>query len=145
MQLDEYMALPRERQERYLEGLSAAELLQAGIDLYNARHYWHAHEAWEAVWLDAPREQRSFYQGLIQVTAAFVHLTRSEYPGTVRLLDAGIEKLAAYPASYLGIDLGHLVAGASAARQRVVTLGELRLAEFDRESIPRIDAAAPPV
>jgi predicted metal-dependent hydrolase len=113
-------------------------LLRFGVDLYNARHFWHAHEAWEQVWLDAEDELRPFYQGLIQVTAAFVHVVRDEYPGSVRLLEAGIEKLAAYPASFMAIELGALVEGARQAHARLVELGERRIGQFERELIPRI-------
>src|SRR3990172_4554127 len=96
MRLDEYLATGDEQRTAYLASLSPAGLLALGIELYNAGHFWHAHEAWEAAWLDAPNELRAFYQGLIQVTAAFVHVTRNEYPGSVRLLAAGIEKLEGY-------------------------------------------------
>ena len=124
-----------------LVGLTAAELLQLGIELYNEGRFFEAHEAWEAVWLEAERPLRDFYQGLIQVAAAFVHLTRDEYPGTVKLLAEGTRKLEAYPAAFMGLDLGALVAGAKAARQRVVALGERRLAEFEQGLIPRIEAS----
>src|SRR5687767_11375580 len=90
--------------EKDLEGLTANELLQLGIDLYNAGQYFEAHEAWEAVWLDAPQEERFFYQGLIQITAAFVHLTRNEYPGTVKLLAEGTAKLELYLPRHLGVE-----------------------------------------
>ena len=141
MTVDEYMALSRMEQERSLEGLSAEELLRFGIDLFNAGHYWHSHEAWEAVWMDAPQELRAFYQGLIQVAAAFVHLTRDEYPGTVKLLAEGIGKLEAYPASFMGLDLAALVAAAAAVRQRAVALGARRLEEIDAGLLPRIEAS----
>jgi predicted metal-dependent hydrolase len=134
------MALSREEQERWLEGLTGDELLWFGVELYNAGHYWHAHEAWEQVWMEAPNELRAFYQGLIQVTAAFVHVVRSEYPGSVRLLEEGIAKLERYPASFMRIDLGGLVAGARAARALLVELGERRIGEFDRELVPGIQA-----
>jgi predicted metal-dependent hydrolase len=124
--------------DAYLESLSPKDLLQLGIDLYNAGHYWNAHEAWEQVWLDAERELRGFYQGLIQVTAAFVHVTRNEYPGSIRLLDAGIEKLERYPASFMGVRLAPLLDGARAARSRLQHLGAKRIADFDRALIPRI-------
>jgi uncharacterized protein len=119
-----------------LTQLSADELLALGVALYNARYFFEAHEAWEAVWLDAPRELRSFYQGLIQITAAFVHVTRNEYPGSVRLLAEGIDKLRRYQSSFMGLDLAAMIEGAAAARDRLVELGEKRLAEFDRALIP---------
>jgi len=141
MEVEEYTALDSEARERHLETLSAEELLQLGVDLYNAGEYWHAHEAWEAVWLDAERELRYFYQGLIQVAAAFVHLTRGEYPGTVSLLDGGREKLELYPASFQGVALGRLLSGVKAARAEVGALGAKRLAEFDRALIPQIEVS----
>jgi predicted metal-dependent hydrolase len=142
MTAEAYFAAPHGlERDAYLESLPPEALLQLGIDLYNAGHYWNAHEAWEQVWLDAEREQRAFYQGLIQVTAAFVHVTRDEYPGAIRLLDAGIEKLEKYPATYLGVQLGPLLAGARACRSRLQHLGEKRIADFDRALIPKIDTS----
>jgi predicted metal-dependent hydrolase len=139
MMTEAYFAAPQGHdRDAYLESLSPEELLQLGIDLYNAGHYWNTHEAWEQVWLDAERELRGFYQGLIQLTAAFVHVTRNEYPGAIRLLDAGIEKLERYPASFMGVRLAPLLEGARAARSRLQHLGAKRIADFDRALIPRI-------
>ena len=138
MRVDEYMALGREEQERSLEGLTDEELLRFGVDLFNAGHYWHSHEVWEAVWMDAPQELRAFYQGLIQVAAGLVHLVRNEYPGTERLLEAGVEKLERYGASRLGVDLERLVRESKAARERVLAVGPKGLAGIERESLPLI-------
>jgi predicted metal-dependent hydrolase len=145
MQPSEYVALETPEREAYLESLAPEELLALGVELYNDRHFWHAHEAWEAVWLDAPTPQRAFYQGLIQVTAAFVHVTRHEYPGSVKLLEAGIDKLRRYPDGYLGIASAALIAGTEAALARLAELGERRIREFDGDLIPtiaRVDAPA---
>jgi hypothetical protein len=139
MTIEGYFAAHDEERDAYLEAQAPQALLQLGIDLYNAGHYWNAHEAWEQVWLDSEREMRGFYQGLIQITAAFVHVARNEYPGAIRLLDAGIEKLERYPASFHGVRLAGLISGAKAARSRLWGLGEHRIAEFDRALIPRVE------
>jgi predicted metal-dependent hydrolase len=141
MTIEGYFAVEGDERDAYLEAQTPEALLQLGVDLYNAGHYWNAHEAWEQVWLDAERDPRAFYQGLIQVTAAFVHVTRNEFPGAIRLLDAGIEKLEKYPATYLGVRLDALLTGAKAARSRLWALGEQRIAEFDRALIPKIETA----
>jgi hypothetical protein len=140
--IDGYFGVHDEDRDAYLEAQTPDALLQLGIDLYNAGHYWNAHEAWEQVWLDSEREMRGFYQGLIQVTAAFVHVTRNEFPGAIRLLDAGIEKLQKYPASFRGVRLEPLLTGARSARSRLWALGEKRIDEFDRALIPRIETDA---
>jgi predicted metal-dependent hydrolase len=142
--IDAYMAATDAEREAYLESLSGEGLLQLGIDLYNAGHYWHAHEAWEQVWLEAPNDLRFFYQGLIQVAAAFVHVTKNEYPGSVRLLAAGIAKLEAYSPEMLGVNVAALLAGASDAQAELLRLGEKGLRGFDRTLIPRLRRTASP-
>ncbi len=138
MTIEGYFGVEGDEREEYLGSLSPDELLQLGIDLYNAGHYWNAHEAWEEVWLESERGMRNFYQGLIQVAAGFVHVTRNRYPGGVKLLGSGIEKLELYRGDFMGVDLASLVAGARAARTRLLELGEDRIGEFDRSLIPRI-------
>jgi predicted metal-dependent hydrolase len=142
MTVERYFEAEGDEREEYLGSLTPEELLQLGIDLYNGGHFWNAHEAWEEVWLESERGLRGFYQGLIQVSAAFVHVTRNRYPGGVKLLGEGIEKLQKYPPSFMGVELGPLVKGARAARERLLELGEARIGEFDRALIPRIEQAA---
>ena len=125
-------------------GMTPEELLLEGMRLYNEGSFFEAHEAWEEVWLEAEASEREFYQGLIQVTAAFVHVTRNEYPGSVRLLDAGIAKLARYGASRRGIKVAPFVEGARRAREALLALGERRLSEFDRAAIPRLEREVAP-
>jgi uncharacterized protein len=139
MTIEGYFGVHGDERDAYLEAQTPDALLQLGIDLYNAGHYWNAHEAWEQVWLDSERDMRGFYQGLIQVTAAFVHVTRNEFPGAIRLLDAGIEKLEKYPATFHGVQLNDLLRGARQARSRLWALGEKRITEFDRALIPGIE------
>lgn len=138
MRVEEYVAAPDDEREAHLASLDAPGLLRFGVDLYHAGEYWHAHEAWEAAWLAAPTGLHGFYQGLIQLTAAFVHLRRGQYPGAVRLLAAAIEKLAAYPADCMGLDVASLLAAARRALARLQELGEKRVREFDWAMAPRI-------
>jgi predicted metal-dependent hydrolase len=121
------------------EGMSHEELLQLGADRFNAKQFFEAQEAWEEVWLDSARELRHFYQGLIQVAAAYVHLQRNEYPGTVRLLHEGLRKIEAYPPVMLGVDLAGLAKASRAIESRVLELGERRLKEIDIASLPRVE------
>jgi hypothetical protein len=138
MDVEAYMALTDEPRKALIESSEKQALVQLGADLYNAGHFWHAHEAWEEVWLEAETPDRDFYQGLIQVAAAFVHVTRSEYPGSVRLLDSGISKLARYRQGLDGVALAPFVDGARRAREALLSLGEKRVSEFDRRLIPPV-------
>jgi predicted metal-dependent hydrolase len=77
--------------------------LAEGLRLYDAGEFFAAHEAWESVWLPAQEPDKTFLQGLIQVTAAFHHWQRENRLGTSRLLRAALGRLERYPACFGGI------------------------------------------
>jgi hypothetical protein len=112
-------------------------LLQ-GLRQFNEGFFFEAHETWEDLWYPSPWPARRFLQGLIQLAAAFVHLARGEYPGTIRLLDASLVKLSSFPPNYLGLEVGRLLAEARRAREELRSLGPERFAGWDRARIPRI-------
>jgi predicted metal-dependent hydrolase len=67
--------------------------LQEGLRLFNARKFFEAHEALEALWLKAAGDEKTFLHGLIQVAAAFHHFTRGNLAGFRSLLEKGSLKL----------------------------------------------------
>jgi uncharacterized protein len=82
--------------------------LAEGLRCYQAREFFAAHEAWESVWLGAKEPEKTFLQGLIQVTAAFHHLQRNNLRGTASLLQAALGRLERYPSHFGGISLALL-------------------------------------
>jgi uncharacterized protein len=82
--------------------------LAEGLRLYDAGEFFTAHEAWESVWLELPEPEKTFLQGLIQVTAAFHHLQRNNLLGTSLLLQAALRRLDRYPEFFGGISVGLL-------------------------------------
>jgi predicted metal-dependent hydrolase len=62
--------------------------LAEGLRLYNSGELFNAHEQWESVWLTASEPEKTFLQGLIQVTAAFHPLQRDNRLGAALLLQA---------------------------------------------------------
>ncbi len=113
-------------------------ILVAGVEQYNAGYFFEAHETLEELWLPSPWPFRPFLQGIIQMSAGFVHLMRHEYPGTVRLLGRAIEKLAAAPDAYMGIDAKQFVADARKAHAELEALGPDHFQEWDLRRVPKI-------
>ena len=105
---------------------------------FNEGLFFQSHETLEDVWIVSPWPVRNFFQGIIQIAAAFVHLKRNEYPGTDHLLAEAILKLEGFAPRYLGVDVERLVADARRAHDEVLALGEERLRFFDRRLFPRI-------
>lgn len=82
------------------ETVSASEVpvkLREGGDLFDARSFWHAHEAWETAW-HALRAQgdvdgAAFVRGLILVAAACENATRGKEAGFKRQGAEGLHAL----------------------------------------------------
>lgn len=106
--------------------------LVAGVEHFNGHRFWEAHEAWERYWLDARDESRLFFQGLIQLAAAYYHVDRGTLRGAGRLFDAALEKLSAFPPGYCGIDREEAIAAARSHRRAVLDGASIRAGEFPK-------------
>jgi hypothetical protein len=87
---------------------SEEELFARGVELFNTRCFFEAHEAWEEIWLYTAPPEKTFLQGLIQVTAAFHHHSRENLRGTKSLLRAGLLKLEDFPPHHRGLNIEKL-------------------------------------
>lgn len=79
-----------------------------GVEHFNAGRFWEAHESWETLWLVSDSEMRQFLQGLIQLAAAYLHLRRANFSGSIRLFDAALGRLEAIPDGYCGVAISDL-------------------------------------
>lgn len=113
-----------------------AELFARGIELFNTRYFFEAHEAWEEIWLHTEPPEKTFLQGLIQVTAAFHHHSRENLRGTKSLLRAGLTKLEDFPPHHRELNIEKL---REAARKWLAALD--RGEETRRPALPRIAPA----
>ncbi len=103
--------------------------LALGAAEWDRREFFDAHEVWEEVWQRERRPLRSFYQGLILLAAGLHHWTGTHRPRGVRIkLSSGIERLAPYAPSYLGVDVSAMVADAAVLLRRSAGLDAAALA-----------------
>src|SRR5579862_1913561 len=77
----------------------------AGIQCFNNREFFEAHEAWEDVWRDCDPEPRRFYQGLIQAAVALHHWGNGNWRGARRLFQSGRAYMSAFPSHSNGLNI----------------------------------------
>jgi len=70
--------------------------LRLACEQFNAGRYFECHETIEEIWQEEQGDVRDLYKGLIQVAAAFVHVSRGNRRGAERLLRTGLGYLAPY-------------------------------------------------
>jgi predicted metal-dependent hydrolase len=75
-----------------------------GVQLFNCGKFWNAHEAWEQVWLRHKEDERLFFQGLIQLAAAYHHLVQKKsVRGMLNNFEKAYAKLEVFRPQYLGV------------------------------------------
>ncbi|MHB8846545.1 MAG: DUF309 domain-containing protein [Nitrospirota bacterium] len=86
------------------------EALDRGINLFNEKRFFEAHEEWEEEWrLMTEGEDKTFFQGLILASAAFLHYTRHECMGAKELLKRSIPSLRAGMDGHPDVSVGQLI------------------------------------
>jgi uncharacterized protein len=82
--------------------------LAAGLSCYRREEFFDAHEHWESAWMGAKDAERSFLQGLIQLTVAFHHLTAGNSAGALSLLRRASIRFERCPECFGGVDVAAL-------------------------------------
>ena len=97
-----------------LEEKDKVAAFRRGIEQFNAHEFWEAHESWELVWLPAPEPDKTFLQGIIQVSAGLYHYQEDNLIGARSLMRRGLDKIEPFPESYRGLRLEELRVSARA-------------------------------
>lgn len=100
------------------------------VEQFNQQQFYACHDTLEAIWMEAPQPQKTFYQAVLQIAVALYHLENSNLRGAVILLGEGINKLRNYPASYSGIDIDELLIASAtllSTLQQKDTLAEINI------------------
>lgn len=94
-----------------------------GIEQFNAGQFFDQHETLELLWRDTRTPVRGLYHGILQVGVGFHHWSNGNFHGASTLLEEGIERLRPFAPRCQSIDVGTLIADATAARERLIALG----------------------
>ncbi len=86
-------------------GENRSPYLEEGIRLFQRGEYFMAHETLEEHWIEAPEQDRDFYQGLIHLAVAFHHHQRDNPRGARSQFRKAAARLSSYPDVHEGVDL----------------------------------------
>jgi hypothetical protein len=95
-------------------------LINEGIDLFNRRYFFEAHDVWEEIWQAERGPMRDFFKGLIHLAAGFHHYTNGNLRGSAALLTSGVGYLRPYLPGRMGIDLALVLPEVEAQLAKIV-------------------------
>lgn len=66
-----------------------------GLDLFERRYWWEAHEVWEGLWLTLGRDspEAQLVQGMIQLAASHLTAELGRHAASARLHDRAVTRL----------------------------------------------------
>ncbi len=102
-----------------------------GLTLFNEGHYFEAHEELEAAWRDEQGKVRRLYQGILEAGVTYLHITRGNYWGALKVYKRSMRWLKDWPEVCRGIEVGRLRQDLAAAIAEVERLGENGMQCFD--------------
>ena len=68
-------------------------LFNKGIEAFNNRKFYDAHEYWEELWLDYKLNDAQFIQGLIQLAVSYFHFFNQNLNGARSMLKKCLKKI----------------------------------------------------
>ena len=113
-----------------------------GIELFNTGKFYACHDTLEALWMESTEPDKSFYQGILQISVALYHLGNGNLKGAIILLGEGSNRLARYPSVYSQIDVDELLEQSigllKALQQKQLEQIDSSSLEADTLPLPRI-------
>lgn len=80
-----------------------------GIEHFNAKEFFDAHEVWEDLWKAEHGHAHAFIQGLIQFATSLHHFEASNMKGTIILYHGGVELLTPYSPVFWRLNVAQLI------------------------------------
>jgi predicted metal-dependent hydrolase len=109
-----------------------------GLELFNAREYFEAHEALETAWREEAGPVRELYRGILQVAVAYLHIQRGNYVGARKMFRRCRPWLDPFPDDCRGINIGQLKRDYQAVEFLLARLGPDALHNFDQDQLKPI-------
>jgi len=101
-----------------------------GFRLFNERKFFEAHEELELAWRAETGTLRNLYRGVLQVAVFYLHLTRGNFLGGLKVYERSRKWLADFPAEYAGLSVETL------RRDSARVAEEVRARRLDAHQLP---------
>ena len=109
-----------------------------GLRLFNAGEYFEAHEALETAWNAETGEVRDLYRGILQIAVTYLHITRGNYEGAVKVYGRSLRWLKDWPDICRGIQLKKFRDDADLVMKEMEKLGKDNIGRFNKSLFKQI-------
>ncbi|CAG0951108.1 hypothetical protein ANRL2_00092 [Anaerolineae bacterium] len=102
-----------------------------GMKLFNEGKFFEAHEELETAWKHETGTVRELYRGILQIAVTYLHITRRNYDGAVKVYGRSLKWLKDWPDVCRGIQVKKFRDDAKLAMNELEGLGKENIGRFD--------------
>jgi predicted metal-dependent hydrolase len=102
-----------------------------GLELFNRGQYFEAHESLETAWREETQPIRELYRGVLQAAVVYLHITRGNLAGALKVHARCRRWLDRWPETCRGIAVGKLRQDLETAVREFERLGPAGVDRFD--------------
>lgn len=111
-------------------------ILFEGIEYFNKKKFYDAHESWELLWTEYPLKDALYIQGLIQLSVAYFHITNINLTGSKNLFNKCLPKLKKFPNRHRDLNNLEIIDNAERSLNKVNNIE--KSSQFDWTLTPKI-------
>lgn len=102
-----------------------------GMKLFNEGKFFEAHEELETAWKNETGTVRELYRGILQIAVTYLHITRGNYDGAVKVYGRSLKWLKDWPDVCRGIQVKRFRDEANLVMIELEGLGKENIGRFD--------------
>ncbi len=110
-----------------------------GLKLFNYKNFFEAHEELEDAWREEKGELRNLYRGILQVAVVYLHITRGNHDGAIKVYERCVKWLKDWPDVCRGIQVGKLRNDLESVIKEIRRLGRENINGFDTSSFKNVE------
>lgn len=101
-----------------------------GVEQFNQGEFYDCHDTLEAIWMEAIEPEKTFYQGILQISVALYHLNNLNWRGAVILLGEGVNRLRHYHPDFAEVDVTRFAEDSAELLKALQQAGAEQVAAF---------------
>lgn len=110
-----------------------------GLEKFNRREYFEAHDLLEIAWMEDHSPGRDLYRAILQVSVAYYQILRGNYNGAAKMFLRMRKWLDPLPDLCRGINIEKLRQEVRAVHKEMLNLGAERISEIDPCMLKRVE------
>ena len=115
------------------------QLFYKGVDSFNKKNYYDAHEYFEKMWTEHKLEDKLFIQALIQLSVAYFHISNFNKNGAIGLFKKTFSKLNKYVNdTKLIININDVIKSAETSYKSVIKINDINTFNWDLAPLLKI-------